>query len=1268
MAAIPRYRIGNDLTIFWAINNRDGSPFDLSGKEVHLFVNNSKASKEVEIELSKLPDGRINNVIRWDFKGSQQKILGDYSLTVKVLESETHREITKDYSEAFTLVSRSENELEGGDANISIGGDLILSSKLDIYRIEATNVDVSALKTKIYEVEQGLGLKVSQEEFDTKTGEIEKSYAKVEVSLEGVTTEIKDIRGETTQIKNTVDGITVSVGDLEHSVDSLERQSDGAIDRWFYAGVPGPDVLPESEWLTDEEKFSHLGDLYYDENTGLAYRYSIKEGVFYWKNIEDTDITAALEAAKNNNKTFIDQPRPPYKVGDLWIAEKAYPDAGIDADDILVCENTRESGLFDISDWRKRGNAINDEDLEDFIDDYYQNIILPEISKQTDKQSSAYYGDTDPSLEWEEGSAAEHVGDLWYNTSTNRAYYWSGTEWVESEIPEEVFDKIDGKSTIYAVKPEGEPYKENDLWFLEKDYNEEGFQYHKGTVLMALEDAVYNEELDTYIFHYTDWVKRDSYTDDTAVTNLNEYILTGFKDGVLTESEKQSISSAWDSIVLAQDQLTQDYLTVILPGYVLPEFEDLQNAYKTLYNEEPTDEFPNIGAFQILEEKVKDILAYEPTYEPTIDKEAIAALIEAYDNAHDDYRRALSDYSTAYGIFTNAIRAELGQANEYIEAIIDDGKLTPIEKKQLLEVYRSLVAEFATNKDSAYTAKVWKLNDDGEEVPGVYAGPNAEGQEYFDTYVAYKEAFNPIKEVFSGTDWGFDKMDETTVFEGDINLSLLSEYFDAYYVALEAISHVLSTIAEEKNEAIKSVIDYVNDIEEVLTPMESFTQIGKGVVLSSVIGVGVYDQETGEFHLKAGLNAVEKDAEGIVTTDPEHGRVVIVGGADADKNWNNANFVLYEDGHVKQLSGEIGKEVKIGEAVIRAVLANEINLLSYPVLDEETGETTMVPLFSVNTKTDENGKKRIVSISTLYDLDVAGNIVARGEVAAGGVGEEGPSSGEGIDEDQLEDYLKEHEYVTKDEVADLIPDVDLSDYATTTEVEEVKTQVRNLDTELRGEIDDVVDNVELALDKKASKEEVEIALTDKASKDDVKAVDEKLDKAVTDLEKADKDNADNIEDLAGKLNDMFYLKDGTIGTKYNFYSKGEISAGGVGTESEGGGGEGSTTLDGLMDVEITGVDDFPNTDEGRYQKQSQVLGYNSQTGIWVNKVTMYRHAQSKAESEWNITHNLGKMPNVKVIDSTGALVHGTVVYDPTDLLNKLTISFGGAFSGTAYLD
>lgn len=91
-------------------------------------------------------------------------------------------------------------------------------------------------------------------------------------------------------------------------------------------------------------------------------------------------------------------------------------------------------------------------------------------------------------------------------------------------------------------------------------------------------------------------------------------------------------------------------------------------------------------------------------------------------------------------------------------------------------------------------------------------------------------------------------------------------------------------------------------------------------------------------------------------------------------------------------------------------------------------------------------------------------------------------------------------------------------------------------------------------------------------------------------------------------------------------------------------------------------------DEQEAEKASEVISYDTTKELWINKKTMYIHNQAIQTDVWEITHNLGKMPNVKVVDSNYALVYGTVVYDEADPMNKVRISFGGAFSGKAYLD
>lgn len=57
--------------------------------------------------------------------------------------------------------------------------------------------------------------------------------------------------------------------------------------------------------------------------------------------------------------------------------------------------------------------------------------------------------------------------------------------------------------------------------------------------------------------------------------------------------------------------------------------------------------------------------------------------------------------------------------------------------------------------------------------------------------------------------------------------------------------------------------------------------------------------------------------------------------------------------------------------------------------------------------------------------------------------------------------------------------------------------------------------------------------------------------------------------------------------------------------------------------------------------------------------------QNVASALWVIPHGLGKFPSVTVFDSANTQVEGDVQHISN---NELTITFGAAFSGTAYLN
>ena len=148
----------------------------------------------------------------------------------------------------------------------------------------------------------------------------------------------------------------------------LQNQVDGAIETWFYDGVPTLKNAPASSWTTDKEKDTHLGDLYYDNKTGKAYRFAKDGNTYKWTIITDTDIAKALsdaskaqETADGKMKVFSTQPTPPYQVGDIWVNATYPTDGSTYKNEVLRCQTAKGAGSqFAIGDWIKASKYTDD--------------------------------------------------------------------------------------------------------------------------------------------------------------------------------------------------------------------------------------------------------------------------------------------------------------------------------------------------------------------------------------------------------------------------------------------------------------------------------------------------------------------------------------------------------------------------------------------------------------------------------------------------------------------------------------------------------------------------------------------------------------------------------------------------------------------------------------------------------------------------------------------------------------------------------------------
>lgn len=361
-------------------------------------------------------------------------------------------------------------------------------------------------------------------------------------------------------------------------VDEVKQQKDQSIVVWYYDYEPTVDNAPANTWNTDELRSEHIGDIFYDIKNNHSYRWTGTT----WIQIKDADFNEAMKAAKaaddkagaagdladSKRRIFYSDTTPtePFDKGDLWIKR---------------VDDKTETWVYNGTDWVKSDDkALND----------FKNAINEElagIKGQLDGKAETWYQVDDPSTDWTD--KASHEGDIWYNTSNGTTNYWNGSAWEQMDIPKDVFDTIDGKSSIFVdsyvdakagtgVISKG--YKERDLWIIPEDATVNGVKYYKGDMLTAVSKNTNFDE--------TNWKKKVRYVGPTELNNaidvvnekintINNITIPGInnkfnefiEDGVLDSSEKARLTDllnqASNEVAAVIDQVnnitTSKYLT-----------------------------------------------------------------------------------------------------------------------------------------------------------------------------------------------------------------------------------------------------------------------------------------------------------------------------------------------------------------------------------------------------------------------------------------------------------------------------------------------------------------------------------------------------------------------------------------------------------------------------------------------------------------------------------------------------------------------------------
>lgn len=274
-------------------------------------------------------------------------------------------------------------------------------------------------------------------------------------------------------INNTLPGI----------LEEIQSQLDGQIEQFFYTYDPTLSNIPASEWTTTALKEQHLGDLFYNSDTGAVFRF-VKDGSTYkWQQLSDAEVAEALAIAndalalaREKRRIFTSTPYPPYEVGDLWVQGSS--------GDIMRCKTSRASGSYTSSDWEKASKYTDNTALNDFINGSYKDTIT-NITTQIDGKIETWFQTTDPASRWgTDDIKAKHVGDMWYHTTNKElrcyrkttsvigdvsfdTYLWTLIEDAKAvaayEAASNAQDTADGKRRVFVDTPYP-PYDIGDLW------------------------------------------------------------------------------------------------------------------------------------------------------------------------------------------------------------------------------------------------------------------------------------------------------------------------------------------------------------------------------------------------------------------------------------------------------------------------------------------------------------------------------------------------------------------------------------------------------------------------------------------------------------------------------------------------------------------------------------------------------------------------------------------------------------------------------------
>lgn len=623
-------------------------------------------------------------------------------------------------------------------------------------------------------------------------------------------------------------------------------------------------VFTESDWVpaTTKDATDFASDSVITPGEKIQLKYTIIEIDGEYGNIASqaakytmsiTDYTAAYNALKTYISPILGLPNYTNMTSNSTVTPSEYQ---------RKFTNYYEERQTVESSLEETRQSYADGVLNDWIDDTFSGYQT-NIQQQIDGKIETFYQNNAPHFEYKNvPDNAEYnkwLGDFWHDTANQKSYMYykeqSGSKynyiWKETDgVPDIVYDRIDGKNTVFVAIPntQGEDnlcYHKNDIWILETTgTNSNNYPlYTKGDQVIATQDSA------TYDKNH--WVKKDRYTDDTALSTFINGTYTTDKGSIYeqldkraqtwyySESQMNTEVAKWNTTTIKDTHVSDIWYCTSInnnssymvghtymysSSYTWEEINgvpqsvfDQIDGKKSIYLSAPVADTDGDGYLyhsgDLWRISSSDQSSSNTTVKNFASKYAIGTLFASSVN-----RVKTSSFNVADWSEVTTESAEKALSN--ISDMGNDGKLTPVEKIQIQRRLKEIddekaVYEARKNAYLSYTSvtSAWSTYD-----------------------TKYKSLKN------QSSNWALTSGTTT-----DITDNSFGKYFTEYYSAKESLDSVLeiaskSFATSEAQSAASGVQNnltvFQQKVQGALSGGNTATEIGTDYVISPKIGGG----------------------------------------------------------------------------------------------------------------------------------------------------------------------------------------------------------------------------------------------------------------------------------------------------------------------------------------------------------------------------------------------------------------------------------------------